>query len=132
MISAVILTKNEKKNIKDCLQSLNWCDEIIVIDDDSEDKTVEIVKNLKLKTQNYNSKLKIYKRSLNNDFSSQRNFGLSKAIGDWVLFIDADERVSKALALEISNLKSQISNLNGFYIRRRDFMWGRELRYGEA
>jgi len=138
MISTVVLTKNEEKNIVDCLESLLWCDEIIVIDDNSEDRTVEIVQNSKLRAQNYSSKLKIYKRSLNNDFATQRNYGLSKANGDWVLFVDADERVPEALASEIINLirltgSGQISNeYNGFYIKRRDFMWGKELKHGET
>ncbi|MBI2031142.1 MAG: glycosyltransferase family 2 protein [Candidatus Levybacteria bacterium] len=132
MISVVILTKNEEKNIEDCLQNLQWCDEIIVIDDYSEDQTLEIIQNSKFKIQNYSSKIKTYQRYLDGDFSAQRNFGLEKATGDWILFVDADERVSEALASEISNIKYQISNINGFYIRRRDFMWGKELEYGET
>lgn len=124
MISAVILTKNEEKNIVDCLESLSWCDEVIVIDDNSEDRTLEVSKKMGAK---------VFTRNLGSDFSAQRNFGLSKARGDWVLFIDADERVPEALASEITNLKLQISNKhNGFYIRRRDFMWGKELKHGET
>ncbi len=129
MISAVVLTRNEEKNIVDCLESLSWCDEIIVVDDSSEDRTLEVAKKMDAK---------VFTRSFDNDFSAQRNFGLKKANGDWVLFVDADERISKALALEISNLvrstsSGQISNkYNGFYIKRRDFMWGKELKYGET
>ena len=138
MISVVVLTKNEEKNIVDCLESLAWCDEIIIIDDYSEDKTLEIIQNSKFKIQNYNSKFKIYKRHLNGDFSTQRNFGLEKVSGDWVLFVDADERVPEALASEISNFihstsSGQISNkYNGFYIKRGDSMWGKELKHGET
>lgn len=127
MISAVILTKNEEKNIKKCLESIKWCDEIIIIDDKSSDKTLEIAR--KYKTI-------IYENPLNNDFSWQRNFGLSKASNEWVLFIDADEAVSDALAYEISNaitLKDQnLRNFNGFYIKRSDFMWGKVLKHGET
>lgn len=123
-ISAVVLTKNEGNNIQDCLESLRWCDEIIVVDDYSKDKTIAIVKK---------SGAKIYERKLNNDFASQRNFGLEKAKSDWVLFIDADERVSKALAQEIlHSIKKWEGLLIGFYFYRRDFMWGRELKHGEA
>ena len=132
-ISGVILTKNEEKNIKDCLQSLMWCGEVIVVDDYSEDKTVK-------KCQMSNVKCQIYQRSLNGDFAAQRNYGLSKAEGDWVFFVDTDERVPEALASEIINLKlpasqrgEQISSkINGYYVKRRDFMWGKELRYGET
>src|SRR2546423_7584770 len=92
MISAVVLAKNEEKNIKACLESLSWCDELIVIDDNSTDKTVDIARQ---------KGARIYTHPLNNDFAQQRNFGLDKAKGDWVLFVDADERVPSALWYEI-------------------------------
>ncbi|MBI4009256.1 glycosyltransferase family 2 protein [Candidatus Roizmanbacteria bacterium] len=127
MISAIILTKNEEENIGRCLKSVKWCDEIVVIDDYSTDRTLEIARK---------HKVAIYPRSLNNDFSAQRNFGISKANNDWVIFVDADEVVSDALAYEISSaiqLKGEsLEELNGFHIRRIDFMWGRELKYGET
>ena len=126
-LSVIILAKNEEDNIVDCLESVSFADEILVIDDFSKDRTIEIIESLR------NRKIKLVKNTLGSDFSSQRNFGLSKAQGDWALFIDADERVSEALTLEISNIKYQISNkYNGFYIKRRDFMWGRELKHGEV
>lgn len=127
MISVVILTKNEEKNIKRCLESVKWCDEIIIIDDNSSDETVQIAK--KYKTT-------IYTRNLNNDFSAQRNFGIFKAKNEWILFVDGDETVSDALAYEIANaiqLKDQnLRNFDGFYIRRSDFIWGKQLKYGET
>lgn len=127
MISVIILTKNEEQNIEKCIQSVKWCDEIIVVDDNSSDKTIEIAK--KYKTT-------IYQRSLNNNFSSQRNFGISKSKNEWIFFVDADEMVSDALCYEISNaiqLKDQnLKNFNGFYIKRVDFMWGKKLKYGET
>lgn len=125
MISAVVLTKNEEKNIVDCLETLSWCDEVLVIDDGSEDRTAEIAQKMGAK---------VFVHALEDDFSKQRNFDLQQAQNDWVLFVDADERVSSELAREI---KYQIVNnknkdMNGFYIKRRDFMWGRELRHGET
>ncbi len=127
MISVVILTRNEENNIKRCLESIKWCDEIILIDDDSSDKTIEIARK-------YDAT--IYPHDLNNDFSSARNFGLSKAKNEWVLFVDSDEIVSDPLAYEISNaveLKDRnLRNFNGFYLRRSDFMWEKQLRYGET
>ena len=92
LISAVILAKNEEKNIKDCIGSVKWCDEIVVIDDDSVDKTVEVSKKIGAI---------VYEHALENDFAAQRNFGLEKARGDWIFFIDADERVSANLAFEV-------------------------------
>jgi glycosyltransferase involved in cell wall biosynthesis len=119
-ITAVVLTKNEDKNIKRCLQSLDFCDEVIVIDDFSTDKTVELIKN---------PKVKVLKRKLNNDFAQQRNYGLEKASNNWVLFIDADEELTDELKSEIKNLKFQSE---AYYIKRQDIFWGKTLRYGEV
>jgi len=131
MISAVVLAKDEEKNIEKCLEALQWCDEIIVIDDYSEDKTVEKVQKFKsLKVQNKLT-IKIYKRHLNNDFAGQRNFALRQAQGKWILFIDADERVSPKLAAEI---QYQVSNIRyqGFFLKRQDYFGGRWLKHGET
>jgi len=133
MISAIVLTKNEERNIKDCLEALEWCDEIIVINDNSDDKTVEEIQNLKIKSQKLNSKVKIFERHLSGDFAAQRNYGLSIAKGDWVFFVDADEKVTTLLREEIIKLiNNPINQYDGYYIKRRDFMWGKELKYGEA
>jgi len=125
-ISAIVLTKNEEKDIEDCLRSISWCEEIIIVDDYSEDETVEKVQRFK------SSKVRIYERRLGDDWAGQRNFGLEKASNQWVLFIDADERVSAALADEIKNLQFTIYNLRGFYLRRKDFLFGKWLRHGET
>lgn len=126
MISAIILCKNEEKNIAKCVESVSFCDEIIIIDDYSTDKTTELIKNLK------NPKISIIYHALNNDFSQARNYGLSKARGEWVLFIDADERVSPALAYEISNVIHLSDEDRAFYIRRQDVMWEKKLEHGEV
>jgi glycosyltransferase involved in cell wall biosynthesis len=143
MLSAVVLTKNEKKNIERCLKSLDFVDEIVVVDDYSSDRTLSLIKNEKIKIKNLpsesegdNSKLKIFKRSLNGDFAAQRNFGLEKASGEWILFLDADEEVSPDLKEEIKEVIRYASlerdDLVGFYIKRRDFFWGREVKFGEV
>ncbi len=122
MISAVILAKDEEKNLQECLESVKWVDEVTVINDNSTDKTVEIAKKFGAK---------VFTHSLNNDFAAQRNFGLEKASGEWVLFVDADERVSPELKKEI--LKSiKKTDVNGFYLKRQDFFGGRALKYGET
>lgn len=124
MISAVILTKNEEKNIKDCLESLSWCDELIVIDDESTDNTVNIAKELNAK---------VYLKKMEQNFSKQRNYGLHKAKGDWILFVDADERVSSALWYEIMQYTNNpLNGYVGYYIKRIDVMWGKVLKYGET
>ena len=120
-ISAVIITKNEEQNIQECLESLIFCDEIIVIDDNSTDKTVEIAKSFGAK---------VYERALNSDFSAQRNYGLSKAKGEWVLFVDADEVVSPKLAEEIKEATK--SEYSGFYIKRVGVIDEYILRLGKG
>lgn len=123
VVSAVVLTKNEEKNIQRCLDSLKWCDEIIVLDDNSTDKTSEI-------TKRYN--VKFFTRSLDSDFSSQRNFGLEHSSGDWVFFVDADEEVSLSLQNEIlALLHDQFTFVNGCLVKRIDHIFGTELRHGE-
>lgn len=127
MISAIVLTRNEERNILECVRSLAWCDEIIIVDDYSEDKTIKIAEELR------NKKIRIFKRHLQNNFSEQRNFGLEKARGEWVLFVDADERISSSLQFEIvSTINSAIENHAGYYIKRKDSLWGRIMRYGET
>lgn len=91
MLSVVILTANEEHTITECIRSVSFAEEIIVVDDQSTDDTV-------LRAQKMGAV--VYTRKLD-DFASQRNFGLSKAKGDWVLFIDADERIPKNLQNEI-------------------------------
>ena len=123
MISVVVLTKNEEKNIGDCLDTLSWCDELIVIDDNSQDNTKSIAEK---------KGAKVFTHSLDGNFASQRNFGLSKAKGDWVLFIDADERVSENLALEIKKQELQTQkDTQGYLFKRYDNLFGRTLRHGE-
>ncbi|MDO8503143.1 MAG: glycosyltransferase family 2 protein [bacterium] len=125
MVTAIVLTKNEEKNIAKCLAGLRFCNEVIVVDEYSTDRTGEIARR-------YGAR--VFQRHLKSDFAAQRNFGLEKSRGDWVLFVDADERVSAALAAEIKDRveKNKSNGTNGFYIKRRDFVWGRELKHGES
>ncbi len=124
MLSAVVLTRNEEKNIERCLKSLTFCDEIIVVDDYSTDKTLQRIQNTKINVQ-------VFQRKLNKDFAEQRNYGLSKAKNSWVLFIDADEEVSPGLRGEIKKTIAT-SNNDAYFIRRRDYFFGKELRFGEV
>lgn len=122
MISAVIITKNEESNIVDCVETIDFCNEIVVIDDNSDDRTVEIAKKLGAK---------VFKRSLNGDFSAQRNFALSKVKNEWVIFIDADERVPKELQKEILDTILTENSIKGLYLKRYDYLWGQRLSHGE-
>ncbi|HSX40331.1 MAG TPA: glycosyltransferase family 2 protein [Candidatus Saccharimonadales bacterium] len=127
-ITGIVLVKNEETLIQKCLDNLLFCDQLIIIDDNSTDKSREI-----LETWAKKENVQIFKRKLNDDFSAQRNFGLEKVKGEWVLFVDADEIVSAKLADEIKTKVQYVSEqITGFYIKRRDFLWGKELKYGET
>ncbi len=123
MISAVVLSHNDQKQIKRTLDSITWCDEVIVVDDESTDGTVDMAKK---------HGATVYSHALQNDFASQRNFGLSKAKGEWVLFVDSDEVVSEELQNEIKKILNESESCDGYMIRRTDYMWGRTLEYGET
>jgi len=128
MISAIILTKNEEKNIVDCIESVMFCSEIIIIDDYSTDKTPEIIEHLAQRHE----KIQIHRRKLENDFSSQRKFGIEKSSNDWIFFVDADERITSELTTEIKESLAEEKNFGGYLIPRKDFMWGKVLEHGET
>lgn len=119
MLSVVILTKNEEKRIEVCLESVKWADEIIILDTGSQDKTKDIAKR-------YTNK--IFEANIN-DFAQIRNIGMEKAQGEWVLFIDADERVSDPLKKEIQEIirDNQFSSLA---ISRINIIFGKKVKYG--
>ena len=94
LISAIIIVKNGQDLIENCLKSISFCDEIIVVDGGSKDETVEIAK--KYKTEIYSHNLQ--------DFSEIRNLGLEKSKGKWILYIDVDERVTPQLSESIKTV----------------------------
>src|SRR6266705_244111 len=93
-IAAVVITKNEERNISECLESLKWVDELIVVDAESSDRTVELAKA-------YTPK--VFVRTWPG-YGPQKNFAMAQATADWILIIDADERVSDELREEIQAL----------------------------
>lgn len=125
MISAVVCTKNSQDRIQKCLESLLWCDEIVVVDDFSTDHTQNKVKALK------SIRIHLYTHALNADFAAQHNFGLSVARHDWVLFVDDDEHVNTILVQEIKQALTNKHNV-GYYFHRQDWFWGRKLFFGET
>src|SRR3989344_1081897 len=122
-LSVVISAYNEEKNIKDCIDSLrDLADEIIVVDNSSTDKTAEIAKKLgaNIFTQeNDPSRIDL-----------QKNFGFSKATCDWILSLDADERVTPELTSEIkSNIQHPTSNIQGYEIPRKNIIFGKWIEH---
>lgn len=119
MLSVVVLTKNEQDRIKACLESVKWADEIIVVDSGSDDKTLEIA-------QGYTKKILKFKDL---DFASLRNNASKEARGDWVLYVDADERVLDSLRREIEVLIT-LDNCSAYALLRRNIIFGQEMSYG--
>jgi len=119
-ISGVILTHNNESQIANCIKSLKFCDEILVVDDNSTDDTNSISKKLNCK---------VIKRSLNDDFAGQRNFALSNVQNDWVFFLDSDEVVSTQLTKSIENIKDK--DTSGFLIKRQAYILGKYINHGE-
>lgn len=120
-ISAVIITRNEADKIARCLESVKWVDEIVVVDDQSSDETVEICKR-------YTPEVIIHR--LEGNFDNQRNLGTEKAKGDWVLQMDADEVVSEELRTRIKKILENNSDCSGFKFKRKNYFLGKPLLYG--
>jgi glycosyltransferase involved in cell wall biosynthesis len=117
-LSAIVITRNEADNIAACLDSVAFCDERIVVDSGSQDATVEIAQA---------AGARVAHRAWTG-FGEQKNFALSLASGDWVLSIDADERVTPALAREIgAALEAQ--QADGYRLPRLSSFCGRPIRH---
>ncbi len=119
MISTTIITLNEEEKIEKAIKSIkNLSDEIIVIDSGSEDKTVEIANKLGAK---------VFFRKFDN-FADQKNFAVSKASGDWILSLDADEEIPSGLTMEIKNAVEN-KEYSAYLIPRRNFILGKEIKH---
>lgn len=118
-ITAIIPTLNEEERIKNSLKSAEFADEVIVIDSYSTDGTVEIVKQ---------SNAVLLQRKFD-DFSSQKNYAIEKASHDWIVWIDADEVLTKELQDEMRAAVDKAGDLVGFYVYRIFFFKGKRMRY---
>ncbi|MGC8808750.1 MAG: glycosyltransferase family 2 protein [bacterium] len=119
-VSVAIITKEEEKNIRACLESVQWADEIIVIDAGSQDKTKQICAE-------YGAKVFVEEWQ---GFGRQKNKAIEKTKNEWVLNLDADERVTPELAAEIAETLDGKLELDGFYIPRKNFFGSRWIRHG--
>lgn len=120
-ITAIVIAKNEEKMLGDCLKSVKWVDEIVLVDTGSTDKTVDIAKDFGAKIVNTD----------NDGFSDWRNLGAENANGKWILYVDADERITPALRKEIEKkIKAMPNAYFAYAIPRRNFILGKEFKHG--
>jgi glycosyltransferase involved in cell wall biosynthesis len=124
MISVLILTKNEERDLPGCLESVRWSDDVHVYDSYSTDRTVDIA---------HAARAHVTQRQFDN-WSSHQNWGLANIAfaHPWVLYIDADERVTPALAASIHMAVQKPVETVGFRIQRRDFWGTRWLKHVQA
>ena len=120
-MSVVILTRNEENILRRCLDSVKWADEIVIIDDNSTDRTHEIAKE-------YTNK--VVSHPLNEDFVAQRNLGIKYCSGDWILEMDSDERMMTELKDDIMGLLEHGSDMSAFTFKRINNFCGKFLKYG--
>lgn len=118
-ISALLITYNEEKNIKRFLEDSAYADEIIIIDSNSTDKTVELAKD--------HPKVKIFKRDFVN-FTDQKNFAISQASHEWISFFDADEHIPDDLKCEIINTINN-PKYQAYYVSRKFFFKNKRIYY---
>ncbi len=120
-VSCVIITKDEEANIEACLRSVyDWADEIIVVDDESSDRTIELARK-------YTDK--IFRRRMDVE-GRHRNWAYAQAKNNWVLSLDADERVTQELKDEIAQALGKQTEFAGFTIPRRNLLGNYWLRWG--
>jgi glycosyltransferase involved in cell wall biosynthesis len=119
-ISVAIVTLNEEERLRACLESVVWAEELVVIDAGSSDKTVAIAREFTDRVQ-----FRAW-----DGYGTQKNFALGQCQGDWLLSLDADERVSEALRKEIQAILRAEPAEAGFLVPRRNLFQGRWMRHG--
>lgn len=121
-VSVLIPTKNEQSNIENCIKSVDWAEEIIVFDSYSTDRTLEICREMGVQ---------VVQREFD-DFATHKNWALDMLPfrNEWILIVDADERIPDELWNEIRTVISQPSSICGYYIARKNYFMGRWIRHG--
>jgi len=112
-LTAVILTRNEAENVAACIQSLAWCDEIVVFDSFSDDQTTELAEAAGARVIQHPFR----------DFAHQRNAALEAVESDWTFFVDADERATEDLGKEIRQVIEQ-QDVDGWWVPRENYIFG--------
>jgi glycosyltransferase involved in cell wall biosynthesis len=119
-VSAIVTTLNEEQNIAECIESLLWCDEILIVDSFSTDRTAEICRSF--------DKVRFYQRTYYGS-AAQKNWAMDQVESDWILIFDADERCTPALQKEIQDLVARGPEHDAYTIRRRVYFMNRVIRF---
>lgn len=119
-LSVTVITRNEEEQLRACLASVAWADELVVVDAESDDKTVAIARD-------FTDAVIVRPWP---GFAAQKNFALERAHGDWTLSLDADETVSAALRAEVEGVLGGGHHTEGYAVPRRNIIWGRWIRHG--
>lgn len=121
-LSILIPTKDEERNLEECIACVRWADEIIVFDSLSTDKTVSLAEKLGAR---------VIQRKFDN-FATHKNWALDHIdfVHPWILMVDADERITPELAQEIADLLAGTPQFNGYYVARKNNMAGRWIVHG--
>jgi glycosyltransferase involved in cell wall biosynthesis len=119
-LSVAVITFNEEERLRACLESVAWADDIVVVDAESQDKTVQIARE-------FTDRVTVRPWP---GFAAQKNFALSEARGEWVLSLDADEEVPAELRAEIERLLAGSPACDGYAIPRKNIFWGVWIRHG--
>jgi len=119
-ITALLIAYNEEEFIENYISSMDFVDELIIVDSFSTDKTCDIIKEF--------PHVKLYQRKFD-DFSSQKNYAIEKASNDWIIFFDADEVITKSLKEEIIKTVSKEADVIAYWIFRTTIYMGKEIGY---
>lgn len=119
LVSVVINTFNEEKNIQRAIESVRWADEIVVCDMHSKDKTVEVAKKL-------GAKIVYHKQEEYVELA--RNFAISKATSDWILVIDPDEQIPPSLAKRLSEISQKMKRIDYVRLPRKNIIFGKWMK----
>lgn len=117
-VTAIIIAKNEEEMLANCIESVRWCDEVIVINNESSDATVGIANRAGARVV-----------TMSGSFAELRNEGIKRAKTDWLLYIDADERVTPALAQEICQVVAK-PQYPAYAVSRSNILYGQLLTHG--
>jgi glycosyltransferase involved in cell wall biosynthesis len=123
MLTVAILTHNNSETIAQTIHDLAWSNEILIIDDNSTDSTVQLAQK---------AGARVIIHDLKNNFAAARMLAMDEAKNDWIFFLDTDERLNAAAVSSIKKINLHSVQEAGFRIHRIDYFWNRHITHGEV